>query len=65
MPADNMFNTSELRFVIRRDFDALQIAFPGMTRILQQRWVKAGTQMGAPLDDTNSEWRDVPMVDAP
>lgn len=34
----------------------------GVVEVLQQRWVIAGTMWGA-MDETNSEWRDVPLVE--
>lgn len=56
---DLFVNTNELRF-IERAIGAMRAA-----RILQQRWVLIGTAFGDALTDKNSQWRDVPLVDAP
>ena len=68
MPAENMVNSNELRFVERA-----QKLRPGTSnsdvnvvykpRILQQRWVLIGTWRHEILTDKNSEWRDVPLVE--
>jgi hypothetical protein len=63
MPADGYVALPDLRFVTR------MLPRPGApgdilygTRILQQRWVRAGTMWGD-LTPENSEWRDVPLVE--
>ena len=61
MPAENMVNTNELRFVKRvAAINTFQIS---SRFILQQRWVVIGTERTAELDASNSEWRDVPLVE--
>lgn len=71
MPAETHVATAELRFIERlpphhlagtANGDVNAVYLSRKLRILQQRWVKIGTMWGA-IDDTNSEWRDVPLVE--
>jgi hypothetical protein len=71
MPA--MVNTNELRFIERfppqplagtANGDINVIGLQRKQRILQQRWVVIGTLIGDELTPENSEWRDVPLVEA-
>lgn len=58
-----MVVTPELRFEAREaPHPTLATAPPIIIRILQQRWVRSGTRWEEALDDSNSEWRDVPCV---
>ena len=61
MPAITHVPNGELRFV-KRAAAPFSTTNAGHRLILQQRWVAFGVHWHD-LDETNTEWRDVPLVE--